>query len=178
MIGSSGLKILPVDNLDEAARYNFIFTSSISTSLLFPGYPANYRRLLQLPEMPIWMLNLKCQSKFLVEHWWSLNISLTIVISVLMCSEIFHNYFMTFLSIEENLEIGKYKYAIHSLCLLSETVAVYSFTPSQWSSDPENIFKYRKYDISSFPAAASEPGQTDWLTNWSYMSSCGGNSRS
>ena len=68
---------------------------------------------------------------------------------------------MTFLSIEENLEIGKYKYAIHSLCLLSETVAVYSFTPSQWSSDPENIFKYRKYDISSFPAAASEPGQTD-----------------
>ena len=25
MIGSSGLKILPVDNLDEAARYNFIF---------------------------------------------------------------------------------------------------------------------------------------------------------
>ena len=27
MIGSSGLKILPVDNLDEAARYDSVFNS-------------------------------------------------------------------------------------------------------------------------------------------------------
>ena len=71
---------------------------------------------------------------------------------------------MTFLSIEENLEIGKYKYAIHSLCLLSETVAVYSFTPSQWNSDPvQRIFL--NTENTTFPHFQQPQASPDRLTD-------------
>ena len=55
MIGSSGLKILPVDNLDEAARSVHIQAclKVLGAMTSISGCPANFQRLLPSPEMLI-----------------------------------------------------------------------------------------------------------------------------